>query len=147
MKRCKSCTGHKLKLLSYLLVNKLNFLNLPHPHGRASWIKTVHWCNQHRCITPDKFSTQWDLFHCPSGNIGCKSIFFHTITTCTLFFRFCFEDTLYRHCYDIDPQKRLDCGYYGIKERECKIDRGCCYDDTVQGVPWCFRSKIDLGNK
>ena len=27
------------------------------------------------------------------------------------------------------------------------IDRGCCYDDTVKGVPWCFRSKIDLGNK
>lgn len=51
------------------------------------------------------------------------------------------------HCYDIDPNKRLDCGYYGIRKEECEVHRGCCYDDTVQGVPWCFRSKTDLGNK
>lgn len=56
-------------------------------------------------------------------------------------------DTLHRHCYDIDPNKRLDCGYYGIRKEECEVHRGCCYDDTVQGVPWCFRSKTDLADK
>ncbi|PFX29063.1 integumentary mucin C.1-like [Stylophora pistillata] len=50
------------------------------------------------------------------------------------------------HCDGIDPHKRLDCGYYGITKQQC-VDRHCCYDNSVQGVPWCFKSKKDLENK
>ena len=32
---------------------------------------------------------------------------------------------------------RTDCGYAGITELAC-VARGCQWDDTVQGVPWCF---------
>ena len=42
-------------------------------------------------------------------------------------------------CYGIDPFAREDCGYYGIQRDECENDKGCCYDSSVQDVPWCFK--------
>lgn len=44
-------------------------------------------------------------------------------------------------CHGTDPKKRLECGYLGIKREECEDARGCCYDDNVPGVPYCFRGK------
>ena len=44
-------------------------------------------------------------------------------------------------CYGIPSEKREDCGYFGIQRDECEKDRGCCFDHTVQGVPWCFRGR------
>lgn len=41
-------------------------------------------------------------------------------------------------CYGIAPENRKDCGYFGIGRDECETDKGCCFDHTVQGVPWCF---------
>jgi len=41
-------------------------------------------------------------------------------------------------CHDIAPKKRKDCGYFGIGREECEEKRKCCFDHTVQGVPWCF---------
>ncbi|KAL9955746.1 hypothetical protein ACROYT_G037114 [Oculina patagonica] len=51
------------------------------------------------------------------------------------------------NCDGIDPQKRVDCGYFGIQRDECVTTRHCCYDDTVPGVPWCFRPKVELVDK
>nr|XP_002122383.1 transmembrane protease serine 9 [Ciona intestinalis] len=36
---------------------------------------------------------------------------------------------------------RPDCGYPGITPRQC-INQGCCWDDSVDGVPWCFHRTI-----
>lgn len=41
-------------------------------------------------------------------------------------------------CYDIAPENRKDCGYFGIGRDECEKERDCCFDHTVQNVPWCF---------
>lgn len=136
---------YQLKLLCYFLVNKLSLLNLPH-YDRRAWNKIANVIITD-ALLPAIVYAEWHPSYCSSGKTGSKSLFFHKISTCALFFPFCFEDTLHRHCYDIDPKKRLDCGFYGIRKEECMINRGCCYDDTIQGVPWCFRRKTDLGNK
>ena len=31
----------------------------------------------------------------------------------------------------------MDCGFPGVKEETC-LYAGCCWDTTVNGVPWCF---------
>lgn len=36
-----------------------------------------------------------------------------------------------------DPASRSDCGFPGITARQC-WDRGCCFDDSVPDVPWCY---------
>lgn len=36
-----------------------------------------------------------------------------------------------------DPIKRQDCGWNRITENQC-AELGCCFDDRVKGVPWCF---------
>ena len=41
-------------------------------------------------------------------------------------------------CPTGDPKHRVDCGFGGITEYMCR-QKGCCWDDTVVGVPWCFR--------
>ena len=33
---------------------------------------------------------------------------------------------------------RADCGYPGIEERECVLTRGCKWDASTSGVPWCY---------
>ncbi|XP_076975092.1 trefoil factor 1 [Tamandua tetradactyla] len=38
---------------------------------------------------------------------------------------------------DMHPQERRNCGWPGVKARECR-EKGCCFDDTVRGFPWCF---------
>uniref|UniRef100_A0A8C4L7W8 Trefoil factor 1 n=2 Tax=Equus asinus TaxID=9793 RepID=A0A8C4L7W8_EQUAS len=37
----------------------------------------------------------------------------------------------------VAAQARTNCGFPGVTASECK-DKGCCFDDTVRGVPWCF---------
>lgn len=44
-------------------------------------------------------------------------------------------------CYGILPDKRKDCGYFGIQRDECEKDRGCCFDHTVEGASWCFTGR------
>ena len=40
-------------------------------------------------------------------------------------------------------QERSDCGYSGISKEQC-LDKGCCYDDTIDRTlaPYCFFNKI-----
>ena len=40
-------------------------------------------------------------------------------------------------CIGIAPKKRKDCGYGGITPQECER-KGCCFDDTIRDVNWCF---------
>jgi len=39
-----------------------------------------------------------------------------------------------------DPSKRVDCGHHGIQRHEC-IQRDCCWESSISGVPWCFYGK------
>uniref|UniRef100_G3U055 Trefoil factor 1 n=1 Tax=Loxodonta africana TaxID=9785 RepID=G3U055_LOXAF len=32
---------------------------------------------------------------------------------------------------------RSNCGYPGITREKCQ-NKGCCFDDKIPGVPWCF---------
>ncbi|XP_011857960.1 PREDICTED: trefoil factor 2 [Mandrillus leucophaeus] len=40
-------------------------------------------------------------------------------------------------CSRLSPQKRKNCGFPGITSDQC-FDKGCCFDSSVAGVPWCF---------
>ncbi|XP_031752029.1 integumentary mucin A.1-like [Xenopus tropicalis] len=40
-----------------------------------------------------------------------------------------------------DPKKRIDCGYPGVTEKQCK-QNGCCFDNKIWGVKWCFKKQI-----
>nr|XP_019601253.1 PREDICTED: trefoil factor 1 [Rhinolophus sinicus] len=37
----------------------------------------------------------------------------------------------------VAPSKRQNCGHPGVSTSEC-AEKGCCFDSTVPGVPWCF---------
>jgi len=45
--------------------------------------------------------------------------------------------TLDPHCDVGDPKTRVNCGPAGVDEVAC-LEKGCCYDASVDGVPWCF---------
>ena len=38
------------------------------------------------------------------------------------------------------PSKRVNCGYSGIDPVTCR-QRGCCWDNSIHGVAWCFYGK------
>ena len=38
------------------------------------------------------------------------------------------------------PEDRTNCGYAGIGEARC-LQRGCCYDNSIPHVNWCFQKK------
>ena len=45
------------------------------------------------------------------------------------------------NCPVKDPKNRISCGSVaGITEEQCKA-KGCCFDDTVYQVAWCFHPK------
>jgi len=44
------------------------------------------------------------------------------------------------HTCDIDPSARIDCGCPGITAAQC-VERGCCWNETIWGVPWCYQSQ------
>ncbi|XP_051008463.1 trefoil factor 1-like [Acomys russatus] len=37
----------------------------------------------------------------------------------------------------MNPRERINCGFPGVTAQQCK-DKGCCFDNTVRGFPWCF---------
>ncbi|EDO47788.1 predicted protein [Nematostella vectensis] len=41
-------------------------------------------------------------------------------------------------CSSVKPNQRVDCGYLGINKDSCVRGRGCCWDNSVPNVPWCF---------
>ena len=36
------------------------------------------------------------------------------------------------------PKDRVDCGYGGIPAQDC-LAKGCCFDDSIPDVIWCFK--------
>ncbi|XP_076807104.1 uncharacterized protein LOC143450437 isoform X3 [Clavelina lepadiformis] len=43
-------------------------------------------------------------------------------------------------CTAVPINERVDCGYPGIGGTNC-VAKGCCWDNTVSGVKWCFYQK------
>lgn len=41
-------------------------------------------------------------------------------------------------CASVPPKQRADCGFIGITQTTCVKTRGCCYDNSVPNVPFCF---------
>ena len=53
-------------------------------------------------------------------------------------------------CLSISPEIRADCGNRaadkdGIIRKSSCIEAGCCWDTSVEGVPWCFLAPKDTG--
>ena len=48
-------------------------------------------------------------------------------------------------CSRLNPHNRVNCGFPGISSDEC-FSRGCCFDSSVVGVPWCFNPLPKQGN-
>jgi len=41
------------------------------------------------------------------------------------------------------PTSRVNCGFVNMKPEDC-YERGCCWDSSVRGVPWCFYGKYKI---
>ncbi|XP_037380376.1 trefoil factor 1-like [Talpa occidentalis] len=41
---------------------------------------------------------------------------------------------------EMEPKERENCGYPGVTPQDC-ADRGCCFDNSVRGFPWCFHPR------
>ncbi|OCT93704.1 hypothetical protein XELAEV_18011379mg [Xenopus laevis] len=41
----------------------------------------------------------------------------------------------------VDPSVRIDCGYPGITDKDCR-EKGCCYDECIPDVTWCFEKAV-----
>ena len=39
---------------------------------------------------------------------------------------------------------RVDCGYPEVTPEQCN-NRGCCFDSSIPGVPWCFKPLQEAG--
>jgi hypothetical protein len=69
----------------------------------------------------------------------------------------CFDDSIrdvkwcfHQHDYEytvrsevcaIEPKDRVECGWPGILISECLSHAGCCFDDSIPEVKWCFHQK------
>ncbi|XP_023414949.2 trefoil factor 3 [Loxodonta africana] len=38
----------------------------------------------------------------------------------------------------VPAKDRVDCGYPQVTPEQCN-SRGCCFDSSIRGVPWCFK--------
>ena len=48
-------------------------------------------------------------------------------------------------CAAVPKEQRTDCGWGGITRKQC-LDKGCCFDNTQQGVNWCFHPEGNVVN-
>jgi hypothetical protein len=39
----------------------------------------------------------------------------------------------------VKPDDRQECGWPGISAEECISHVGCCFDDSILDVKWCFK--------
>ena len=44
---------------------------------------------------------------------------------------------------NMHPYERKECGWFGISRATCE-SRGCCYDDSMYGVKWCFQKQSGI---
>jgi hypothetical protein len=52
-----------------------------------------------------------------------------------------YEYTVRSEVCDIKPEDRVECGWPGILISECLSHAGCCFDDSIEDVLWCFHQK------
>ncbi|XP_049641584.1 trefoil factor 3-like [Suncus etruscus] len=45
----------------------------------------------------------------------------------------------------VPPKDRVDCGYPEVSPEECN-NRGCCFDNSIQHVTWCFKPLQETGS-
>ncbi|XP_007452929.1 PREDICTED: trefoil factor 3 [Lipotes vexillifer] len=38
----------------------------------------------------------------------------------------------------VPAKDRVDCAYPNVTPEQCN-NRGCCFDSSIPGVPWCFK--------
>ncbi|XP_060005448.1 trefoil factor 3-like [Lagenorhynchus albirostris] len=38
----------------------------------------------------------------------------------------------------VPAKDRVDCAYPDVTAEQC-TNRGCCFDSSIPGVPWCFK--------
>ncbi|XP_015677408.1 integumentary mucin C.1 [Protobothrops mucrosquamatus] len=104
-----------------------------------SAIAKLYWFDSHSSVrqeslTPGQrtIATPWSV-----GNQAEQEaeIIWHTLVTWDNH-EFCLLTAKCR-C-DVDPHKRSNCGPPGITPQECE-NKGCCFNSTVPGVPWCFK--------
>ncbi|XP_004384928.1 trefoil factor 3 [Trichechus manatus latirostris] len=46
----------------------------------------------------------------------------------------------------VSAKDRVDCGYPQVTEQQCN-NRGCCFDSSIPGVPWCFKPLQETGSE
>lgn len=46
-------------------------------------------------------------------------------------------------CSSVQPAARVSCGPSSVTAGSCVVSYGCCYDDTVPNVPYCFHHPSD----
>uniref|UniRef100_A0A4W2DM58 Trefoil factor 3 n=1 Tax=Bos indicus x Bos taurus TaxID=30522 RepID=A0A4W2DM58_BOBOX len=44
----------------------------------------------------------------------------------------------------VPAKDRVDCGYPEVTPEQCN-NRGCCFDSSIHGVPWCFKPLQEAG--
>uniref|UniRef100_A0A4X1TE18 Trefoil factor 3 n=1 Tax=Sus scrofa TaxID=9823 RepID=A0A4X1TE18_PIG len=44
----------------------------------------------------------------------------------------------------VPAKDRVDCGYPQVTPEQCN-NRGCCFDSSIPGVPWCFKPLQETG--
>ena len=44
----------------------------------------------------------------------------------------------------VPAKDRVDCGYPEVTPEQCN-NRGCCFDSSIPGVPWCFKPLQEAG--
>lgn len=44
----------------------------------------------------------------------------------------------------VPAKDRVDCGYPQVTQEQCN-GRGCCFDSSIPGVPWCFKPLQESG--
>jgi len=49
-------------------------------------------------------------------------------------------------CNDVNPSDRVECGFNGITRTECE-NKGCCWDDSIENVRWCFEKPTGTTSK
>ncbi|XP_043847553.1 trefoil factor 1 [Dromiciops gliroides] len=61
---------------------------------------------------------------------------------CTLFITLMLGfGVLSQETCEVEPKLRINCGWPGVTEQECKA-KNCCFDNTVRGTPWCFSPQV-----
>ncbi|TKC46016.1 hypothetical protein EI555_012558 [Monodon monoceros] len=44
----------------------------------------------------------------------------------------------------VPAKDRMDCAYPDVTPEQC-TNRGCCFDSSISGVPWCFKPLQEAG--